>query len=429
MGACSNGLDEQFQQTEGQALAFNLSIDNGATTKTVTNEADRVTSWAKGDEVGLFVFKKGDVVGTAKPVHANIKLTYDGKKWSAASPIFSEAEYDFYAYYPYQAAASDPTKIAIPAKTNQSKEADYGLSDVMAAPKVTVAAKGTQVDLTFKHVFSLVEIQVSGELVKAAPAKVVLKNVKTASSLNLSTTQATVSGQAGDVIPQALTAKNNVYAYRAVVPAQTIAKETQLVQLQNGEKHYAFKYSTDVAYEAGKYRTLSVIINEPKVELTIPTPGITPWEPSAPGTGQGGTEEIVPPAPQLELVTNLDLPLNTYVEPKEFIAGTKEGGTIKLTSSKDEWFHRERSAKDPKTTVAVEGSKLKLTNPADKQGSWNNSCVLFHKSGKFERTTYKVTVTASSTDPAGLVGLSFSNVDDTKRSKCMEVMVQIGLEM
>lgn len=414
MGACSNELDEQLQQTEGQPLTFNFSIHNGATTKTTTNPEDRMTTWSSGDEVGLFVYKKDAVIGTAEPIHANVKVKYDGSKWTAESPVVAGEEYDFYAYYPYQAAASDPTKVALSAKADQSQEADYNLSDVMAAPKTTVSGSDTELNLTFNHVFSLVEIQVSGDLVKAAPAKVVLTNVKTASSLNLADNQAAVSGEAVEVTPQALGEKEGVYAYRAVVPAQTVAANTRLVQLQNGEKHYGFKYSTEVAYEAGRYRTLRVLINEAKSELIIPAPGITPWEPSNPGSGEGGTEEI---EPKPELITQFELPLSAYVEPEIVIAGAKTDGSGALISTKDEWFHRENNSKDYATTVTVESDKLNLTNPADKRGSWNNSGAVFHKFGAFERTIYKVTVTASSTIANGIIGLTVSNSDDTKRFK------------
>lgn len=420
MGACSNELDEQLQQAEGQPLTFNFSIHNGAVTKTTTNPEDRMTTWSSGDEVGLFVYKKDAVIGTAEPIHANVKVKYDGSKWTAESPVVAGEEYDFYAYYPYQAAASDPTQVALSAKADQSQEADYNLSDVMAAPKTTVSGNDTELNLTFNHVFSLVEIQVSGDLVKAAPAKVVLTNVKTASSLNLADNQAAVSGEAVEVTPQALGEKEGVYAYRAVVPAQTVAANTRLVQLQNGEKHYGFKYSTEVAYEAGRYRTLRVLINEAKSELIIPTPGITPWEPSKPGSGEGGTEEIVPP---VELITSFSLPFDAPVSFTELTGVWKADGSHTRADAKaDTWYHRENKIEEPATNAVVADGTLKLTNPAGKRGAWNNSNVVFRKYGKFELTTYKVTITVTSTmttgsgdkGSEGIVGIGISNSNDDK---------------
>ena len=57
------------------------------------------TAYANGDEAGLYVVDAG---GTVK--NSNVKLTYNGTAWSAASAIVFSPEYDYYVYYPYQAA-------------------------------------------------------------------------------------------------------------------------------------------------------------------------------------------------------------------------------------------------------------------------------------------------------------------------------------
>lgn len=408
LGACSNELDEQFQQTEGQELTFNLSI-NGLT-RTFT-DVNRATTFVNGDAVGLFAFEKG----TQNLAYTNVKLTYNGTTWTADSKVFSDKAYDFYAYYPYNANVTSPNAIAVSAQADQTS--GYNLSDVLASTKSEVAAEATEVPLTFNHVFSMVEVQVSGDLVTVKPSgDITLDNVQTTAALDLTTGKATANGNKASVKAFYLGEKEGVHAYRAIIPSQTVANGIQLLTVNGvGDKSYAMKHPSDVVYTAGKYRQLKMNIGKEKVELTIPTPTINPWEADTEIPGQG--EEVTPPAPELEVITVFEVPLSTYSEPNNLTAGAKNDGTGALTSTKDEWFHRENNVSNVQTTVAVSGNKLQLTNAADKRGAWNNSGVMFHKSGKFERTTYKVTITASSSVENGSVGITVSNSNDTKRFK------------
>jgi hypothetical protein len=57
------------------------------------------TAYANGDEAGLYVVDAG---GTVK--NSNVKLTYNGTAWSAASAMMFSPEYDYYVYYPYTSA-------------------------------------------------------------------------------------------------------------------------------------------------------------------------------------------------------------------------------------------------------------------------------------------------------------------------------------
>ena len=60
------------------------------------------TAYANGDEAGLYVVDAG---GTVK--NSNVKLTYNGSAWTAATPVTFSPEYDYYVYYPYTSAGLD----------------------------------------------------------------------------------------------------------------------------------------------------------------------------------------------------------------------------------------------------------------------------------------------------------------------------------
>ncbi len=53
--------------------------------------------YKNGDEVGLYVVDSGGNIKSS-----NVKLTYNGTSWTAASSVLFSPEYDYYAYYPYQ---------------------------------------------------------------------------------------------------------------------------------------------------------------------------------------------------------------------------------------------------------------------------------------------------------------------------------------
>ena len=57
------------------------------------------TAYANGDEAGLYV-----VNSTGSAVASNVKLTYNGTAWTAATPVTFSPDYDYYVYYPYTSA-------------------------------------------------------------------------------------------------------------------------------------------------------------------------------------------------------------------------------------------------------------------------------------------------------------------------------------
>lgn len=398
MGACSNELDEQLQQTEGQALTFNLSVSG--MTRTATDSSSRLTIFTEGDAVGLFAYEKG----TDNLAHTNVKLTFDGSRWTAATPIYSDKAYDFYAYYPYQEGVDTPTAISVSASANQTSELNYNASDVLSSLVSTVETDATEVALTFNHVFSLVEVQVSGDLVTAAPTgDITLDNVQTAATLNLKTGTATATGQAVSVKTQSLGKQNGIHAYRAIIPSQKLAAGTMLLTVNGvGDKSYAMKYSADVTYNAGKYRQLVMKINQAKTELTIPAPGINPWQPDQEIPGEG--EEVTPPAPEPEtLVTDFGLSDATVFTAKGKFT------TSNYLSEGAGWFTRfaDESADTKVSAIAnpftiqttpAQTHAVQISLASSAKNGWNNNSVCYRIDKPFKQGKYKLTLLARATD-------------------------------
>ena len=292
MNACNQ--DEEVlnnPEQKGEPVEFVMGI---ASTRTVTENDSRTTTWEEGDAVGIFAYAQGT---TTDPKVINAKYVYNGESWrpETGSEIYPEAAYDYYAYYPYQKGVTDPSQINLAALTDQTTADNYANSDVLATPKTSAQANAITVPLTFKHVYAMVEVQVIGDEVGQKPSSVVLKGIQPGGTLDLITTGAptvTTTGEATDVTMLYLEKTENPdavpFSFRAVVPAQTIAENTPLITIndvdENG-RNYSMQYSADVSYEAGKYRQIRVIIGLDNAVLKIPATdvNITPWE---------GTDEI-----------------------------------------------------------------------------------------------------------------------------------------
>lgn len=422
--ACSNEYDESpAPAKQGKPVQFDMTLA-GVNSRTVTGtDAGRTTTWVEGDAVGIFAYKRGDTTPTA----INAKYVLQGDKWVAeGTGVFAEESqlYDYYAYYPYTEGVVDPAAVSLASLADQTTAdgTNYGLSDVMGSQNKTVAADAVTIPLVFKHLFAMVEVQVVGDpdLLTKQPASVVLKGVKLGATLNLlgnapvATVNADEVGTDVTMYYLAKAADNDKapFAYRAVVPAQTIAAKTPLVAVNgvNGAgKSYELQFSTAVEYLAGKFRKVSVMIGAPKVSIEIPKGDITidPWEPSDPIEGEGSE---VP-------VTSITLPIATDMAFTGMEAWTTTGN--KLSGDTDFWFHREKQADGEHTVITIEADGeeriIKAMNTSSTiRGAWNNSSFGYHTVGLYEKdAVYVLTFKLKTATPSvGMVGLTIRNSAD-----------------
>lgn len=166
--ACTE--DEEMLKAHGQALQVLVateeltSADNSTTRVTDTGYS---TSFTSGDRIGIFAITSDGVI-----LEKNIAYQYDGTDWKpvdADKPMYhyNYAGVTYFAYYPYSTVMDDATseddivsKFTI--KDDQSAQADYTASDLMAgAGSVTTAAGSMSVmKFTLKHKMSLFIIDI-----------------------------------------------------------------------------------------------------------------------------------------------------------------------------------------------------------------------------------------------------------------------------
>lgn len=304
MSACNNEMDEQIPANDGklQPVQFQMTF---AGTRTTTG-ADRTTTWKEGDAIGIFAYPAGK---TTDAVATNVKYTLGAdKNWTAAegTEIYPDQALDYYAYYPYQENVTDPAAISVAALADQSTadESAYANSDVLASQNKNVAAGAEAVQLSFSHMFAMVEVKVQGDMVTKQPTKVELLGVKLNATLDLTAAKqaATLKDDATAqditmfclVNPEAPQAGKPVYSFRAVVPTQTVAANTPLVRVvapDDAGKTYTMQHSAEVPYVAGAFRQMIVNVGSSRVSLVIPAGDITvnPWEESDAINGEGST--------------------------------------------------------------------------------------------------------------------------------------------
>jgi formylglycine-generating enzyme required for sulfatase activity len=251
-GPNENGGDIRFEigfaPQGGTQAAMNA---NGPQTRAAT-AADFTSMWEDGDEIGVFACTTGGTLAASgNPVH-NVKLTYSGGLWigSVYWPTYSSGitAMDFYAYYPYDISATDPTNITFNVKADQggttSGKSNHNLSDLLTA-KTANKGKGETVSLSFNHALAMVQVSIPGGRGWGAGVEgfnVTLRDMKPAATLNLGAVDATpgsgvmpaASGndaasikmfrleQPGDADYE------TSYTYRALVPAQGVGAGNSL---------------------------------------------------------------------------------------------------------------------------------------------------------------------------------------------------------
>ena len=182
MASCSQNEEiESISNPENRALAVAVSANGFDAADAETRVADNgtATEFQSGDEMGLYVIENPGAAD-ARVNLRNIKLSFDGTKWSAGgNNIYYYKNADYIAYFPYNpalatdiAAADVETKIkeagdAILAanQSSQNEEGKYHAADLMMA-KVTAAELAAQetadktLNFTLKHQYSMIEIAV-----------------------------------------------------------------------------------------------------------------------------------------------------------------------------------------------------------------------------------------------------------------------------
>lgn len=290
MNSCVKEENLNNGDKKGTPVEFEMGVNS--VSRTETPDDGYATTFVEGDEVGIFVYNGEKAVVK----NAHYKLNAD-RKWVAQGEAITAEEgvsYSYYAYYPYNAEATDATSVSLTVAGDQTT--GYTGSDALMAKSENVAAGTTTVPLQYSHAFALVQVSLKGDLA-AKNATVTLQNVYPTAALNLKDgTVGEAAGTSGTVAMKACTTNGDAapYNYRAIVPAQKIAENNGILTTLSNGKNYKFTYSVEVPYESGKLRQFDVTLGstptETKIEIGEGT--IKDWEDGSTVSGDGSAEEL-----------------------------------------------------------------------------------------------------------------------------------------
>ncbi|MCR8894275.1 fimbrillin family protein [Bacteroides sp. ET336] len=329
MNSCVKEENLNSGDKKGTPVEFEMGVNS--VSRTNTPDDGYATTFVEGDEVGIFVYN-GE---TPVVKNAHYKLNADGKWVAQGEAITAEkgVSYSYYAYYPYNAEATDATSVSLTVAGDQTT--GYTGSDALMARSVNVAAGTTTVPLKYSHAFALVQVTLKGDLA-AKDATVTLQNVYPTAAINLK--DSIIKEAAGALGTVAMKACSTPFNYRAIVPAQTITKDNGILTTSSNGKNYKFTYSVDVPYESGKLRQFNVTLGATpdKTTIEIDEGTISNWEDgSTVEGGEGNTEEIVP----------------TYINP---IGSTLADVINAPNFEEDIWFGLKQNANTPGVEYSIQ---------------------------------------------------------------------------
>ena len=262
---CSNDDEPVATVTDGTMLTVTAHADGFApaegtvqtdTPQTRAAESGYTTTFVKGDRIGVFAVKDGNVMADCK----NLPFTYNGTIWSSSTPIYKDADITYFAYYPYTVDMDNKTSVseiveafntAVATATDQSTYAGYTACDLMTTADA-VSPTGTSLSFSFTHRMSLIEISLP------------VQKYTTSGSADAYEYSAPVLGAAFSLAPgsgsgattiQPCPMGNGIYRY--IVPAGTSG--ATLSGVFNTADGKTIEYLKDnLSLSAGNYKRLNV---------------------------------------------------------------------------------------------------------------------------------------------------------------------------
>lgn len=254
-----------------------LNPDNGKMPMTfdcVLGTGSRATDTAfeKGDKIGVYVVKGGELIQPVGNEVNNETFSFDGTKWTPARNVYwNEGSFDVYAYYPHIDKIVDTEECTFSVSTDQSTHAGYTASDFVWASNMGVKASANPVALSFSHRLSkmVVTLQKGEEFSGDIPSdcEVYIHSTATEAIVDLSTGDTGASFYSPKSTIKAF--KKNATTFEAVVVPQNITSRRPLVEVVSQGISYLMegKISLRQGYSHQIIITLNKNPEQTKIEI------------------------------------------------------------------------------------------------------------------------------------------------------------------
>ncbi len=226
-----------------EEVSFSATIDGGS-------------YFATGDEISVFAYEGEDQVAE------NVKYRFANEQFTSEDPIEYEDEEQnlaFYAVYPY--ATSVAESFSFTAAADQSTEAAYLASDLMAA--TIASAHNATPALPFYHKFAKVVVNIDEADVDVTDA-IITFSAKTSADCDIVAGTYTTSGDNVDIVAY----QSGDSQYSAVVAPQTFAAGAIVVSVEVDGVIYTWKATADIELASGEMYTCELTLIEGEITLT-----------------------------------------------------------------------------------------------------------------------------------------------------------------
>lgn len=275
--------------------------EHGGTSMTYAQPIYYKGTTARDDEVdGKVYYALGDPRNSS-----NVQLTAADVAWPNDNNGI-----DIWAFHPTGAVTNLSAANTFSVKSDQSTNANYRLSDLMAAERTNVARQDERVQLTFTHLLSKVIVTLKGDRSlninhegwrdgategqqraaqieannRLVGARVDLMSIKPTTSITSPNTIATASGSANVYVGTIATTTELVDADDAasawqiacIIPPQTIAAGASMLKItmaDGGVLYY--KPTAPCTFTSGHVNTYNITVHAKEMTLTGST--IDPW--------------------------------------------------------------------------------------------------------------------------------------------------------
>lgn len=189
------------------------------------------TSYEAGDQIGMYMVYGGSMKSSGNYVN-NKKYTLKEGKWKGDDYAYwkdDTTSADFYCYHPYS-APSDALAYEFKVKEDQSDLYAYKASDFLWGKTTGVVPTENAVSISTSHIMSSMTVALvpgagfTQEEFDAAKKSVTIGNVRTLSSINLSTGGVASKGEASSV-----KAYKDGNIYKAVIVPQSVAADADML--------------------------------------------------------------------------------------------------------------------------------------------------------------------------------------------------------
>lgn len=279
------GCSDEETPNIGSENKVKFFID-GPASRVVTN--GNATTFEAGDQVainssGLAPEMENEIftVGADGSLNADLSFYYDGNKSAK-----------FYAYYPTSAIHSEGNVThTVPAV--QQGEEQYNANDFMTSTATgSPTTNNGAVSLKFSHRLSLVKIIWEGS--KTA-TDIEMFGIKPTVVWNYATDAVTAGGNATNIVMWKIATDKQ--EYWALIPSQTIAKGTKLLEIRDGDKVYPYTPNVDLAFNDKQVKkiTLTTKEEEGSTEAVATSISIEDWVEDTTVSEGDLTATILPP--------------------------------------------------------------------------------------------------------------------------------------